>query len=101
MFLKFLKVLKNITCFGQHGHPQVLKFLVGETAAILLLLYVHNTPSTVSTQTSNHTIQRNFTYKNSNKKKIFTHVTDICAHRRDTYNSSKIAAVSPTKSFNT
>jgi hypothetical protein len=33
--LKLLKVLKNSTCFGQYGHPQVLKFLVGETAAIV------------------------------------------------------------------
>jgi hypothetical protein len=36
--LKFLKVLKkflkNTTFFGQYGHPQVLKYLVGETAAI-------------------------------------------------------------------
>jgi hypothetical protein len=38
--LKFLKVLKNTTCFGQYDHPQVLKLLVGETDAILLLLYV-------------------------------------------------------------
>jgi hypothetical protein len=36
--LKFIKVLKNITCFGQYGHPQVLKFLVGETAAIVCVL---------------------------------------------------------------
>jgi hypothetical protein len=27
--LKFLKVLKNTICFGQYGHPQVLKLLVG------------------------------------------------------------------------
>jgi hypothetical protein len=33
--LKFLKVLKNTTCFGQYGQPQVLKFLGGETAAIV------------------------------------------------------------------
>jgi hypothetical protein len=33
--LKFLKVLKNTTCFSQYGHPQVLKLLVGETAAIV------------------------------------------------------------------
>jgi hypothetical protein len=33
--LKFLKVLKNTTCSGQYGNPQVLKFLVGETAAIV------------------------------------------------------------------
>jgi hypothetical protein len=38
--LKFLKVLKNTTCVGQYDHPQVLKFLVWETSAILLLLYV-------------------------------------------------------------
>jgi hypothetical protein len=31
-----LKVLKNTTCFGQYGHPQVLKF-VGKTAAIVCL----------------------------------------------------------------
>jgi hypothetical protein len=31
----FLKVLKNTTRFGQYGHPQVLTFLVGETAAIV------------------------------------------------------------------
>jgi hypothetical protein len=29
-----------MTCFGQYGHHQVLKYLVGETAAILLLLYM-------------------------------------------------------------
>jgi hypothetical protein len=44
--LKFLKVLKKITCFGQYGHPQVLKFLVGETAAIVCVssmrMYVCN-----------------------------------------------------------
>jgi hypothetical protein len=39
--LKFLKVLKNTTCFGQYGHPQVLKFLVGETAAIVCLFDAH------------------------------------------------------------
>jgi hypothetical protein len=36
--LKFLKVLKKFlkstTCFGQYGHPQMLKYLVGETSAI-------------------------------------------------------------------
>jgi hypothetical protein len=31
--LKFSKVLKNSTCLGQYGHPQVLKFLVGKTTA--------------------------------------------------------------------
>jgi hypothetical protein len=39
--LKFLKVLKNTTCFGQYGHPQVLKFLVGETAAIVSVPSMH------------------------------------------------------------
>jgi hypothetical protein len=37
--LKFLKVLKITTGFGQYGHPQMLKSS-GETAAILLLLHV-------------------------------------------------------------
>jgi hypothetical protein len=36
--LKFknLKVLKVTTCFGPYGHHQVLKYVVGETAAIML-----------------------------------------------------------------
>jgi hypothetical protein len=35
-FLKFkiLKVLRITTCFSQYGHHQVLKYVVGETAAI-------------------------------------------------------------------
>jgi hypothetical protein len=35
ILLKFLKVLKSTTRFGQYGHPQMLTFLVGEPAAIV------------------------------------------------------------------
>jgi hypothetical protein len=71
--LKFLKVLKNTTCFGQYGHPQVLKFLVGETAIVRkqnrhLKITGSNTPSTPYVRIE------------------WTHT---------------IAAVSPTKNFNT
>jgi hypothetical protein len=106
--LKFLKVLENTTCFGQYGHPQVLKFLVGETAAIVCVpsmrtyvcnmcekifvrifvreVYLYCVVTGLCTH-CNHTIQSNFTYKNSNKF-FFMHVTDVRAHRRGTYNSS-------------
>jgi hypothetical protein len=55
-----------------------------------------NTPSTVSTQTSSHTIQRNFTYKDSNK--IFSRMLQTYMRIEGIHT---IAAVSLTKNFNT
>jgi hypothetical protein len=89
--LKFLKVLKNTTCFGQYGYPQVLNFLVGETAAILLLLYVSLRCASMSCLVccAPCCSQLSVLFLNAKQTKR--------AHWRDTYNSSKVAEVSTLK----
>jgi hypothetical protein len=93
--LKFLKVLKITRCFGQYGHSHVLKSSGGNccySAAAIACV-----PS-MRTYVCN--MRENFLLETSRTKiltKIFTHVTDIRAHRRDICNSSSF----PPLDFNT